>query len=435
MVMENSYDQCLKTMFGLRRFGIKLGLETIGRILEGLGNPQEKFPSIHVAGSNGKGSIASALSTILRLAGLKVGLYTSPHLVKFNERICIGAKPISDERVVKSHEAVKEIHPGDREPTFFEFATAMAMHEFGRAGVDLAIIETGMGGRLDATNILKPSISIISNISLEHRMYLGNTIAEITGEKGGIIKEGIPVVTGVRQKSAISVLEKIADEKSAPFYRLGDHFRVRRSGNGAFNYYGMNQTHRGIRTGLLGKHQVDNAALVLAACEILDETGVKIPEPRVRDGLAETRWPGRLEIVSDSPMVILDGAHNLAAAHKLADFLSNDLAGRNITLVAGILDDKPHAAMMKCLLPFCRKAIITSPKINRALPPEKLYETARGIMDDVSMVLDVGDAVEQAVAAATPGDVICIAGSLYVVGEAKEALEKIMPTSGSSIQA
>jgi dihydrofolate synthase/folylpolyglutamate synthase len=202
MSLKDTYNRCLKTMYGLRRFGIILGLETIKGILNTLGNPQNNFVSIHVAGTNGKGSVASALSSILHESGYKVGLYTSPHLVRFNERICINNRQISDADVVKSYHAVQQVHHGNRSPTFFEFATAMALYEFGRQRVDWAVIETGMGGRFDATNVIQPAISIITNVSMEHREYLGNTLAQITREKAGIIKQGAPVVTAIKQKQA-----------------------------------------------------------------------------------------------------------------------------------------------------------------------------------------------------------------------------------------
>jgi dihydrofolate synthase/folylpolyglutamate synthase len=202
MSLKDTYNRCLKTLYGLRRFGIILGLDTIKGILNALGNPQNNFGCIHVAGTNGKGSVASALSSILQESGYKVGLYTSPHLVRFNERICINNRQISDADVVKSHKAVQQVHHGNRSPTFFEFATAMALYEFGRQTVDWAVIETGMGGRYDATNVIQPAMSIITNVSMEHRDYLGNTLARITREKAGIIKPGVPVVTAIKQKQA-----------------------------------------------------------------------------------------------------------------------------------------------------------------------------------------------------------------------------------------
>ena len=411
-------------MYSLRRFGIKLELATIRAILKGLGNPQDGIAFIHVAGTNGKGSIASALATILHLSGLNVGLYTSPHLVRFNERICINGLPISDENVVVSYEAVKRVHHGTREPTFFEFSTAMAFYEFGRQKVDWAVIETGMGGRFDATNIINPALSIITNISVEHKMYLGNTITQIAGEKGGIIKKNTPVITGVKQKNAIAVLKTLAESQAAPFYRFGEAFRIRRNQNKTFNYYGIENIWRQMQTGLIGRHQVDNAAIVLAACEVLNKSHADLSLSIIRKGLVQNIWPGRLEIVSKSPLVILDGAHNFIAARNLARFLSENLTNQNITLVIGILDDKPYASMLQSLLPLCNRVIITAPKNDRALPPETLCAIAKQTVPDTTIIPDVENAVKHAIETASRDDVVCIAGSLYVVGEAKEALEK-----------
>ncbi len=411
-------------MYGLRRFGIILGLETIKRILSALGNPQDNFTSIHVAGTNGKGSVASALSSILHESGYKVGLYTSPHLVRFNERICINNCQISDADVVKSYKAVQQVHHGDRSPTFFEFATAMALYEFGRQKVEWAVIETGMGGRYDATNIITPAISIITNVSMEHRDYLGNTLAQITREKAGIIKQRTPVVTAVKQKQAQSVVQRVAHKKSAPVFMLGKNFTVRRNRTGYFSYYGIENTWHDLQTPLLGHYQVQNAALALAASELLNKLKAEISFKSIKNGLTKTRWPGRLEIVSDKPLVILDGAHNLIAARNLSKFLAENLVNRRIILVVGILDDKPYAPMLKSLLPVCSRAIITRAKTDRALPTQKLYATAKKIISDVTTVADVAKAAKHAIETAGPDDVVCIAGSLYVVGEAKEAIEK-----------
>ena len=424
MSTKESYNSCLKNLYSLRRYGIILGLDIIGNILKGVGNPQNNFNTIHVAGTNGKGSIASALSTILHKAGYKVGLYTSPHLVRFNERICINNHPVSDENVVAAYKAVKRAHHGSREPTFFEFTTAMAFYEFGRHNVEWAVIETGMGGRLDATNIITPALTIITNISLEHKLYLGNTISEITREKGGIIKKETPVVTGVTQQNAISALTSIAKSQSAPFYRFKDAFRIRRNRNTTFNYFGIDHVWRHIQTGLIGKHQINNAALVLAACELLIKKKLNLTLKNIKDGLEQNRWPGRLEMVSSSPMILLDGAHNFIAARHLARYLSENLSDRNITLLIGILDDKPYKAILKDLLPLCRKVILTRPKIDRALAPEKLYPIAQKMISDIHVIPDVDKAIIYAIENASPKDVICIAGSLYVVGEAKELFEK-----------
>ncbi|MDM8521827.1 folylpolyglutamate synthase/dihydrofolate synthase family protein [Desulfococcaceae bacterium HSG8] len=421
--MQENYNECLETMYGLRRFGIILGLDTILNILDGLGNPQENFKCIHVAGSNGKGSVASALATILHLAGYKTGLYTSPHLVRFNERICINNRPVSDEDVVTSYKAVKKVHYGEREPTFFEFATAMGFYEFGRQNVEWAVIETGMGGRLDATNIVSPALSVITNISLEHQMYLGDTLEKIAEEKGGIIKEKTPVITAAEQENVVSVLRGIASAKSAPFCRMGEEFRAERDERGTFTYFGIGNTWHDMRTSLQGNYQVDNASLVLAGCEILNQNGAEIPLQSIREGLQANRWPGRLEVVSESPFILLDGAHNLVAARNLASFLSDALSDRDITLVTGILDDKPYEDMLSVLLPVCSKVILTRAKIDRALPPEKLHAVAKGIVPDIEIIPDVGKSLAHAIETASPNAAICIAGSLYVVGEAKEKLE------------
>jgi len=424
MSQIDSYNLTLKSMYSLRRFGIKLGLSTIRKILKSLGNPQDNFSCIHVAGTNGKGSVASSLASILNASGYKTGLYTSPHLVRFNERITINNLPISNANVVEAYKAVKQVHRGNREPTFFEFTTAMAFYEFSRQKVDWAVIETGMGGRLDATNIIKPALSIITNISVEHREYLGNTIAQVAGEKGGIVKKYTPVVTGIKQKHAVAVVKEIAKTKSAPFFRLGDDFSVRRNRAGTFTYFGMDNTWRNLQTGLLGNYQVDNAALVVAACEVLNRKKANISIESIKEGLTNNHWPGRLEVVSKNPFILLDGAHNLIAARNLAKYLSNNLSNRNITLVVGILNDKPYSDMLKSLLPICKRVVITSPKIDRALAPEKLSAVAERFISNITIIPDVGEAVKFAIKTALPGDAICIAGSLYVVGEAKETLEK-----------
>jgi dihydrofolate synthase/folylpolyglutamate synthase len=411
-------------MYGLRRFGIILGLETIKSILNALGNPQNNFCSIHVAGTNGKGSVAAALSSILQESGYRVGLYTSPHLVRFNERICINNRQISDAAVVKSYQAVQKAHHGNRAPTFFELTTAMALFEFSRQAVDWAVIETGMGGRLDATNVIHPAISIITNVSMEHRDYLGDTLTQITREKAGIIKQATPIVTAIKQKQAKSVVQRIAGKKSAPLYMLGKNFRVRRQPAGEFSYYGIDHTWHNMHTALRGHYQVENAALAIAACELLSKDRTAISQKSIRNGLIKTRWPGRLEIVSDHPMIIMDGAHNLIAARELARFLGDNLAQRPITLVVGILDDKPYKSMLRSLLSVCSRVIITRAKTNRALDPQRLFETAKKIISDVRIISDVAQAFKQAVATADFNEVICIAGSLYVVGEAKAAIEK-----------
>ena len=428
MTSKKAYNDCLTAMFSLRRFGIKLGLSTIRQYTEG----PRKSPGpfwLHPCGRHQRqGFHCLGIASILKTAGYRTGLYTSPHLVTFNERISIDGRQISNARVVTAYQAVKNVHRGSREPTFFEFTTAMALYDFDRQGVDWAVIETGMGGRLDATNLVKPAVSIISNLSLEHQDYLGNTLAQIAAEKGGIIKKGVPVVTGVRQPGALSVLNGIAAAKSAPVFRLGRDFRVRRKSGNAFTFFGIQDRWPDMKTRLMGRHQVDNAAISLAACELLRRGGVSISEENCRQGLSNIHWPGRLEIVCESPRIILDGAHNLVAARKLAAFLAKETDQRPITLVIGILDDKPYEAMLAALVPVTQKVIFTRPKIDRGLPPETLYAEARQYGKEMMLLPDVHQAVQQAVQQAAPDDVICIAGSLYVVGEAKASLSQGLPS-------
>jgi dihydrofolate synthase/folylpolyglutamate synthase len=417
-------------MFSLRRFGIKLGLATIRRILANLGNPHRSYRCIHIAGTNGKGSVASNLAAILMRSGYRVGLYTSPHLVRFNERIKVDGRDITDADIVRLYRRVRRALPGGREPTFFEFTTAMALDEFARRNVDWAVIETGMGGRLDATNVLVPELAILTNISLEHREYLGRTLRQIAFEKAGIIKHRRPVVTGARQASVLEVIAHSAHRKSAPLYRLGSEFRVRRSNDGRFTYHGMDHVWRNMATGLHGGYQAENAALSLAACELLMKKAPRMSLASIREGLRSNRWPGRLELVCETPLVMFDGAHNLAAARELARHLTTHFQGRKITMVIGILDDKPYRAMLRRLLPRASRLIVTRAKINRALPPEKITAVAEKLVPDIRTIPDVGEALRFAMKTAPPQSLTLVAGSLYVVGEAKAALENVSTQPG-----
>lgn len=420
--ISDKFHAALRELYRLQRFGIKLELSTIRRMLAQLGNPQQTYAAVHIAGTNGKGSVAAALASILTSAGYRTGLYTSPHLVCFNERICIDGRQVTDEEVLSAYRTVKQVDPGERQPTFFEYTTAMALYLFAQRRVQWAVIETGMGGRLDATNVLAPAVTVITNVALEHRAYLGSRLAQIAAEKAGIIKPQTPVITAVHQPAAIAVIEKTAAAKDAPLFRLKTHFGVRRSGNGTFCYRGMHHRWPAMHTPLQGGHQVENAALTLAACEILKNSGNRLPREAIRTGLARTRWPGRLEIVRADPLVILDGAHNLIAARRLAGYLAAELKDRPVTLVAGILDDKPYAAMLRCLVPLCRRIVLTRPVIDRALPPSLLLREVKKLGAAATVIEAVPDAVHHAITSAAPHGAVCVAGSLYTVGEARQYL-------------
>ncbi len=422
------YQECLDRIYKLGRFGIKLELDTIADILSSLGQPHKNYRMVHVAGTNGKGSTATYIASILQKAGFKTGLYTSPHLVRFNERICIDGSQISDDRVVDAYEAVNAADTGKRKATFFEIATAMGFYHFSKENVDWAVIETGMGGRFDATNVITPEASVITNLSIEHTDYLGKTIKDLAREKGGIIKPGAPVVTGVSQPSGLAMLTRLAAENGSDLYVYKKDFSMRKDrGQDTYTYSGLKNDFSHLIKPLPGYHQRENLSLALAACELIFER-FKIRGPRytlnetlVKEGLLLARWPGRLEIIMERPLVILDGAHNLQAAGVLGKYLASTLNDRRLTLVLGILDDKPYERMLKHLVPCAQNIIITRAKIDRSLDPGVLKRAAQKFTrSPITIVEDVAEAVTHAINTSGPEDAVCIAGSLYVAGEAKE---------------
>ncbi|WP_300667326.1 folylpolyglutamate synthase/dihydrofolate synthase family protein [Desulfoluna sp.] len=422
MTLQPDYERCLDTLYKLGRFGIILGLDTMKGILSRLDNPEKKFTVIHISGTNGKGSVASYLTRILSLSGYRTGLYTSPHLVRFNERIQVDGEMITDDEVVASYNRIEAANSGERSGTFFELTTAMAFDLFAEKKVEIAVIETGMGGRLDATNLVTPALSIITNISLEHKAHLGDTIAKIAYEKAGIIKEGVPAIIGVRQASAIGVVEETARELNAPLLRLGRDIHLRRSKNG-FSCRCEDTAISNLSTALLGKHQVDNAALAVAACTVLRrDTAFKISDESIRKGLATTSWPGRLERVANAPETIIDGAHNPAAIKVLVAYLEEEQKGRDITLITGILDDKAYQKMFASLLPFCRRVILVEAQTDRSLDPETMRADALRYLQDVSVIRPIDQAITAARTSAWENELILVAGSLYVAGEARAAI-------------
>jgi dihydrofolate synthase/folylpolyglutamate synthase len=421
--MTSSVDAHLAALYRLRRFGIKFGLTAITRLLNGLQNPQDRFPSVHISGSNGKGSTAAILSSILQHGGFKVGLYTSPHLIRFNERIQINGTPIPDDDLAAALEAVRTIYTQGDPPTFFECATAMAFYYFAAKEVDWAVIETGMGGRYDATNVVRPEACIISNISMEHQAYLGNTLAEIAREKAGIIKQGVGVVTGVRQKAALHVIEKIANRRGAALYRLGKEIRTRKNAGGTFTYFGIHRRWPRVTVGLAGVHQYANAALALGAAELLQEKGVRLSDQAVYEGLARTSWGGRLEVAGKRPLVLLDGAHNPSAMKTLRKFLESPSVSGRLILVVGILEDKDWKSMLREVSTMADRIILTRPVCDRAADPHELASFARLLGQEPRVVPHLPDALSLALEEAGPDDTVCITGSLYTVGDAKACLQ------------
>jgi dihydrofolate synthase/folylpolyglutamate synthase len=411
-------QESLHYLSSLKKRGIRLGLGPLTELLEHFGNPQSAYKSILIAGTNGKGSVAAILSSILQKEGLKVGLFTSPHLVDFEERIRINGVMISREELCRLIDELRR--GGDTDVTYFEFATALAFLYFSRSQVDIAVLEVGMGGRLDATNLVTPDVSIITNIAMEHTQFLGRNLRSIAGEKGGIIKRGGACVTGVRTGRALEALEDISKEKGATLYRIGRDFRVRRSGPGSFSYYGMRTTCRNVDIPLIGRHQIDNAALSFAAAEIITLKGLTIRDDSLVDGVQDAAWEGRLEIVNRSPQVILDGAHNPAGISALAQVLSKELSFRRLTVVFGALNDKDYKAMARRLFPLADRIILTGIREERALKPEDIESVARLYNKNVEVARDSREAVSRAIDGAADEDLVCVTGSLYLIGEIKE---------------
>jgi dihydrofolate synthase / folylpolyglutamate synthase len=442
---KRDYRGSLDYLFGLQRFGIKLGLSNITALLKHLGNPHQDLKALHLAGSNGKGSTAAFLTSVLRQAGCRVGLYTSPHLIDFTERIQVDGVPITEVRVARltgriqavvramersgelwadssAFPPAKDIDPRKATITFFEFTTAMAFLQFQEAKVDVAVLETGMGGRLDATNVIDPLLSLITPISLEHQQYLGKTLLQIAGEKAGIIKPGRPLLTTARQPRVIELFGRKCQEMGAPFYAFGKEFWGKQAGPRVMDFQGVRHRWEALRLGLAGSHQVLNASLALAAAEILMEEGFPINEERVREGMAGAKWPGRLELVGDSPRVLLDGAHNPAATRALKKALQEEFPRKRLIMVLGIMADKEIPKMMSNLIPLVDLLFLSRPQMDRAASLEILRKNASIWRKPTWEVADVGTAVETAMAKAGKKDLVVVTGSLFTVGEARAFL-------------
>lgn len=427
------YRDTIDYIFGLQKHGIKFGLANSRLLMDLLGNPQRVFNAVHVAGTNGKGSTSFFIASILQAAGYRVGLYTSPHLVSFTERVRINGVPIPEEDVVRIAEQVRQRSrdvPGEggtvMSPTFFEVTTAVAFTYFAEQHIDIAVVEAGMGGRLDSTNVIAPLVSVITNIDLEHQEYLGSTLSAIAMEKAGIIKRGAPVVTGAVQSEVIRVLESRASDERTPLYLLSRDFRAERPIRGrkqVFDYRGIHISLPDLRLAMLGRHQTDNACLALAAAECLLGTGMSVDEAAMRMGTEQAIWEGRLERVADRPDIYLDGAHNPAAARALAVEL-RELRGsyRKLILVIGILADKDYGGILSELLPLADHVVVTRASYTRALDAARIAELIAGNNASVSITEAVGHALAQARRIAGEDGLIIVTGSLYVVGDARAAL-------------
>lgn len=415
------YQESVDYLFGLQKYGIKFGLNCTRNLLERLNNPHRRLRHIHIAGTNGKGSTAAMLANILKHLGFRVGLYTSPHLVRFTERFRINDQEVSPQRILEVFQRVRAVLDEDEPPTFFEVVTAMAFQYFWEEAVDWAVIEVGMGGRLDATNVVEPRVSIITNVTFDHQEFLGSTLAAIAREKAGVIKAYTPLVTGVHQPLVQAVMKATALRLQAPVYRLGRDFRMRRNPDGSCRFEGIRRRFSDLELNLLGAHQLQNAALALATLEVLEKEGDLVLETQaVREGLREVHWPARFEILEENPLVILDGAHNPQGAECLRDALSHSFPNRRVHLVMGIMADKDIRGIFRRLLPIADTVIFTQPRYGRAAHPEQLRKLARPYLERTYIIRDPAAAIRQAKSLAGTRDLVCITGSLYFAGEVKE---------------
>ena len=417
----SGFKQSLDYLYGLQKYGIKFGLNCTENLLARAGNPHYKLRFIHIAGTNGKGSTAAVLSRILRNHGIKVGLYTSPHLVRFTERFRINDEEVSAERILRVFEKIRATLDGSTHPTFFEMVTAMAFLYFAEEQTDLVIAETGMGGRLDATNVITPEVCVITNIGFDHQEFLGSTLSSIAREKAGIIKEGVPVVTGALQPVAQGILKTTCMNKGAPLYRFKSDFRVRRNSNVSFRYRGISRQFPSLSLNLRGPHQVGNAALALATLEVLEKKDLLSLRPGIVErSMHEVKWPGRLEILDTNPTIVLDGAHNPQGAESLRDALKVSFKYKKLHLVMGIMADKDILGILRRLLPMAETAIFTRPRYARAANPDDIRKMARPYIQRYYVISDPASAIAEARHLASPDDLICITGSLYFAGEVKE---------------
>jgi dihydrofolate synthase / folylpolyglutamate synthase len=405
-------QEVLDYLYGLKKFGSKLRLEEMEKLVTALDNPQKKFKSIHIAGTNGKGSTSAFLAQILQEAGYKVGLYTSPHLVNFNERIKINGKDISGQKIVELSETIKKkVEENKIDTTFFEFTTAMAFQYFADEQVDFAVVEVGLGGRLDATSVIDPEICVITNISLEHTRVLGETKEEIANEKAAIIKENKIVVTAEIDEVVLDIFNSVCNQKNSSLMGLDKElkFKIEDSSFNEQNFSVTGKINDTFSIKMLGEYQIKNACLALLVADLL-----KISIDKIKLGLLNTFWAGRLQILQKNPLVMVDGAHNLEGIKNLVKFVKK--IDRKKILVLGIAEDKKLEEMVSLLVPLFDQIIITEGNF-KPTPVEKLNEVVLKYNQNVKMIQDSKEAVKEALKLANEDDFVLVSGSLYLVGD------------------
>jgi dihydrofolate synthase/folylpolyglutamate synthase len=423
------YEQCLKYLEKIQSLGIKFGLDNVKTILSSFKNPYQKYPSILVAGTNGKGSVCAMLTHILTLHGFQTGLFTSPHLVKPEERIRIGNRLIScrsfcriltvlKARIEELITSKKLLSP----PTYFEFLTCMALIYFGEQKVDMAVLEVGMGGRFDATNIVEPCVSVITTISGEHQKFLGESLSQIAFEKAGIVKPGIPVVCGVRQGEAYNTIKKRAEEAKAPFFgvfeRKGCFSTQKEEESYSFVYRSHGEKYV-FSPSLPGKHQGKNACVAIAAVEHLSIRWKRLKK-KIIEGIEGVKWEGRLEAISRQPLIILDGAHNVEGALVLKKYIK-DFLSPPLVLVFAVMRDKEIGKIADILFPLAEKVILTQFPFVKAASPEDIEVQASSFQGRIIIEPDPLKSLKLAVRRAGSEGCVMVAGSLFLVGEIKKA--------------
>jgi len=411
----------------------KFNLENITVLMERLGRPERTYPIVHIAGTNGKGSTAAFLESILRAAGFRTGLNTSPHLERINERIRINGEEVSDqifaETFTRVQEVIEELLAAGRlqaHPTYFECVTALAFEVFARERVEFAVVEVGLGGRLDATNIVRPQVSVITRIDFDHENYLGHSLEEIAREKAGIVKAGVPVATAPQLPEVREVLRGKARELDATIVDTGEDFDLEREIAEAGCARALARARaRGeavrLAPGLPGRFQLENALNAAATARLLQARGYRITNQNIEQGIRSAEWPGRLERLQAGPDVYLDGAHNPGAARELAQFLEENFARRRVYLIFGAMRDKSVDEMTGILFPLASEVILTQPGTPRAVSANQLADLAGHHAARYTVIRDAEEALESALAKARSDDAVFVTGSLYLVGQLRQA--------------
>ncbi|MEI6205153.1 MAG: folylpolyglutamate synthase/dihydrofolate synthase family protein [Desulfuromonadales bacterium] len=415
-----SLTALLEKLYTRRRFGIRPGVDRVSRLLARLGNPEKQFRSVHVVGTNGKGSTSAFLSSILTCAGHRTAQFSSPHLVRFSERFRIDGVECPSDKLAHNLKAVLDAAP--EETTFFEITTALGALLFSGEKVELAVIEAGMGGRSDATAAINGEMTIVTPISIDHTEYLGVTLPEIADEKAGIIRPCTKVICAEQIDAVRTVIENKSKTLNSSIACMGRDFSAIWNHHGTLDYQGINRSLMQLAPGIPGRYQAQNAAVALAAAESLDFAGIVVDSEALVRGISNAYWPGRMELIPGTPPLLLDGAHNPAGSAALAKALV-DYPRSRMLLVTGVCSDKDIAQMYAPLIPLVDRIYTVTPSVDRALSCEDLSRIFAGMGVDSKQCASVVNGIRNARDDSVPGDMILVCGSLFIVGETKAWLE------------